>query len=175
MGVATTSGNVEVAPYGVSIPMSARNVAQFNWPTRAELNILQVLWKGPSTVREIHQALYGNNGPGYTAALKLMQNMLAKGLVKRDEVKRKRADVYHAAIEKVCAQTSYISDILDRLFDGSASELVLHTLSNHTGASLGELGRIRDALSEMKIEARPAKRAARPLGRRPRWISARCT
>jgi BlaI family transcriptional regulator, penicillinase repressor len=55
-------------------------------PTAAELAILRVLWRsGPCTVHDVHAVVYGDTRIGYTSALKLMQNMLAKGLVTRVE------------------------------------------------------------------------------------------
>ncbi|MBW8759823.1 MAG: BlaI/MecI/CopY family transcriptional regulator, partial [Burkholderiales bacterium] len=55
-------------------------------PTAAELAILRVLWRdGPSTVRDVHAAVYADTDTGYTSALKLMQNMLAKGLLTRTD------------------------------------------------------------------------------------------
>jgi len=51
-------------------------------PTEGELAILRVLWdRGPSTVREIHQVLGRTQ---YTTALKLLQIMTEKGLVRRE-------------------------------------------------------------------------------------------
>ena len=52
-------------------------------PTDAELNILNVLWmQGPLTVKEVHEIV--GDETGYTTTLKLLQNMYAKGLVRRD-------------------------------------------------------------------------------------------
>ena len=76
-----------------------RHTPDVPWPTKAELDILQVLWdRGASTVRDVHEALYGSDGAGYTTALKLMQIMHAKGLVERDD--SQRAHIYRAAISK---------------------------------------------------------------------------
>ena len=48
-------------------------------PTDAELAILRVLWeRGPSTVRDVTEALQKERGTGYTTALKLMQIMTEK-------------------------------------------------------------------------------------------------
>jgi predicted transcriptional regulator len=59
-------------------------------PTDSELDILQVLWQqGPSTVREVHEALRDQTGTGYTTVLKLLQIMYQKGLVKRDDSARR--------------------------------------------------------------------------------------
>ena len=63
--------------------MSGSTVAR---PTDAELAILRVLWeRGPSTVREVHEALPPARRVGYTTILKLLQIMTEKRLVRRDE------------------------------------------------------------------------------------------
>src|SRR3984893_1138920 len=68
-------------------------------PTEAELNVLKVLWqRGPSTVRSVHEELYRNTEVGYTTTLKLLQNMFAKGLVRRNEESRQH--VYLAAVSE---------------------------------------------------------------------------
>ncbi|HZP68139.1 MAG TPA: BlaI/MecI/CopY family transcriptional regulator [Rudaea sp.] len=131
--------------------MTPRNSPDKPWPTEAELDILQVLWeRGPSTVREVHEALYGGDGAGYTTALKLMQIMHTKGLVERDD--SQRAHVYRAAINKQRTQKRYLADMVQRLFNGSASELVLHALGNHPAASREELKEIRALLNKIESE-----------------------
>src|SRR5688572_23282512 len=66
-------------------------------PTDSELEILRVLWaRGPSTVREVHTALGPDRDTGYTGVLKLLQIMLDKRLVDRDD--RARSHVYRAAV-----------------------------------------------------------------------------
>ena len=128
--------------------MTPRHTPEIPWPTKAELDILQVLWdRGPSTVRDVHEALYGDDGAGYTTALKLMQIMHAKGLVDRDD--SQRAHIYRAAISKQRTQRRYIADIVDRLFSGSPSQLVLHALGSQPGASREELKEIRALLKKI--------------------------
>jgi BlaI family penicillinase repressor len=101
-------------------------------------------------VREVHESLYGDDGAGYTTALKLMQIMHGKGLVERDD--SQRAHVYRAAINKQRTQKRYLADIVQRLFDGSPSELVLHALGSHPGASREELREIRALLNKIESE-----------------------
>src|SRR5258708_13571475 len=61
-------------------------------PTASELQILQVLWeRGPSTVREVHDALQEEKALGYPTVLKLMQIMTAKCLVRRTQEQRAHA------------------------------------------------------------------------------------
>lgn len=129
--------------------MSPRRHPETPWPTKAELDILQVLWsRGPTTVRDVHETLYGDDGAGYTTALKLMQIMHAKGLVERDD--SQRAHVYRSAISKQRTQKRYLTDMVQRLFNGSASQMVLHALGNHPGASREELKEIRALLSKIE-------------------------
>src|SRR5215472_6440996 len=96
-------------------------------PTAAELQILQVIWeRGPSTVREVHEALREEKALGYTTVLKLMQIMTTKGLVRRNE--DQRAHVYEAQQPAEKTKRQLAADMLERVFDGSARELMLHAL-----------------------------------------------
>ena len=110
-------------------------------PTDAELAILRVLWqRGPSTVREVHDALSSTQATGYTTVLKLMQIMTDKGLVKRDD--STRSHVYKAASSEDKMQKQLVGDLLDKVFAGSAAKLVLQALDAGT-ASPEELAEIR--------------------------------
>src|SRR2546426_4535045 len=114
-------------------------------PTASELQILQVLWeRGPSTVREVHDALQEEKALGYTTVLKLMQIMTAKGLVRRNE--EQRAHVYEAEQPAEKTKRQFASDVLQRVFDGSASELMMHALSGRKGTKqeIEELRRLLD-------------------------------
>jgi predicted transcriptional regulator len=129
--------------------MSAKRNPQTPWPTAAELDILRVLWdRNEATVREVHEALYGDDRAGYTTALKLMQIMHAKGLVERDD--SQRAHVYRAAINKQRTQKRYLADMAQRLFNGSTSQMVLHALGAHPDASREELAEIRALLNRIE-------------------------
>lgn len=117
-------------------------------PTASELAILSVLWeRGEATVREVHEALYGDEG-GYTTALKMLQVMHAKGLVRRDE--RQRAHVYQAAVSKSATQKRATADLVQRLFDGRPAELVLRALGSEKLPSADELAKIRELLDRLE-------------------------
>lgn len=117
-------------------------------PTDAELEILNVLWqRGPSTVREVHDALHRTRPTGYTTMLKLMQIMAEKQLVRRDE--RQRAHVYEAQLAEEQTQTQLVGDLLERAFKGSATKLVMRALAARP-ASAGELSEIRRMLDEFE-------------------------
>lgn len=117
-------------------------------PTVAELEILRVLWQqAPSTVREVHEAL--GEGGGYTTTLKLLQVMHSKGLVERDDTAR--AHVYRPAVTKERTQKRFLHDIVNRVFDGSSSQLVLHALGSQR-STREELRAIRDLLNKLDQE-----------------------
>ena len=117
-------------------------------PTAAELEILHVLWAGgPATVREVHEQLHAGRSTGYTTTLKLLQIMADKDLVSRDETQR--AHVYQARRPREQTQSQLVRDLVDRVFGGSASRLVMHALSSKR-ATAKELQEIRRTLDEME-------------------------
>lgn len=117
-------------------------------PTDAELEILSVLWeRGASTVRDVHETLAQSKPIGYTTVLKFMQIMNDKGLLERDD--SNRAHVYAAKHPKENMQRQIVGDLLDKVFAGSAMNLVMHALeSKRTSAE--ELAQIRDLLDEFE-------------------------
>src|SRR5262245_26736044 len=115
-------------------------------PTDAELAILRVLWfRGPSTVRQVHDSLTEQRATGYTTALKLLQIMTEKGLVARDE--SDRSHVYRARLSEGETQRQLVDDLLGRAFGGSATKLVMQALSG-SKATREELAEIRRLIDE---------------------------
>jgi BlaI family transcriptional regulator, penicillinase repressor len=116
-------------------------------PTDAELSILTVLWeRGPSTVREVHDELIKVQPAGYTTVLKMLQIMIDKGLVIRDE--SERAHVYAARLTEQKTQRQLVTDLLDRAFGGSSAKLVMQALSTKR-ATAEELSEIRAMLQKI--------------------------
>jgi BlaI family transcriptional regulator, penicillinase repressor len=121
-------------------------------PTDAELAILRVLWsRGASTVRQVHESLSRERPAAYTTALKMLQIMMEKGLVRRDDTDR--THVYQPRLTEEQTQRQLVRDLLDRAFGGSSSKLVLQALSARR-ATPEELGEIRRL-----IEGRDGKEA----------------
>jgi len=119
-------------------------------PSHSELEILHVLWrKGPQTVRQIHPALRRKREIGYTTVLKTLQVMAEKGLVTRDETER--SHVYRAAVPEKSVKRRLVSDMLDRVFEGSAANLVLQALSTKR-ATPEDIRRIRKLLNAQTPE-----------------------
>ncbi len=110
-------------------------------PTDAELAILRVLWeRGASTVRQVHDTLVRERPTAYTTALKMLQIMTEKGLVRRDETER--THVYQARLSEEQTQRQLVRDLLDRAFGGSATKMVMQAL-NAKRASPEEMSEIR--------------------------------
>lgn len=119
-------------------------------PTESELEILQVLWdKGIASVREVHEELSKTKEAGYTTTLKLMQIMNEKGLVKRDD--SIKTHIYQPAVSKEKTQKHLLGKMINTLFGGSATDLVIQALGSHK-ATADELEEIQKLLTEMKSQ-----------------------
>ena len=117
-------------------------------PTESELEILAVLWKKRSaTVREVHEELARLKDCGYTTTLKLMQIMFEKELVSRDD--SSKTHIYKPAVTREKTQKLFLSKMIDNLFAGSSTELVMQALGSKT-ASEAELEKIQVLLDELK-------------------------
>jgi BlaI family penicillinase repressor len=122
-------------------------------PTDAELDILAVLWRlGPSTVREVYEAL--GKDSGYTTTLKQMQVMTDKGLLLRNE--RYRSHVYEARVPKEETRLQVAGDLLERVFGGSTANLLLGALGakRTSKAELQEIRRLLDEFEKKKGSSR---------------------
>jgi predicted transcriptional regulator len=117
-------------------------------PTESELEILNVLWKkGLATVREVHEELAALKDAGYTTTLKLMQIMNEKGLVKRDD--SMRTHVYQAAVSKEKTQKHLLGKMIDSLFGGSSTQLVIQALGENK-ATVEDLEKIQAMIDSLK-------------------------
>jgi BlaI family penicillinase repressor len=121
-------------------------------PTASELEILRVLWsRGPSTVRDVHEALSEKKSLGYTSVLKLLQIMTAKGTVRRNETQR--AHVYEVCLPAEQTKRQIAGDMLQRVFEGSASQLMMHALAGRK-ASPEEITELRRMLDDYERSRR---------------------
>jgi predicted transcriptional regulator len=120
-------------------------------PTDAEYRVLDALWAhGSQTVRELHERLRDGWSVRYTTVLKILQNLHDKGLVTRDD--SARSHVYEAAVDREWATRGFVSDLADRVFEGSAARLVLRALSSQP-ATKDELDQIRELLDHLEEES----------------------
>ncbi|MHA4846847.1 BlaI/MecI/CopY family transcriptional regulator [Flavitalea antarctica] len=117
-------------------------------PTESELEILRVLWgRTTASVRDVHEELAKHKEVGYTTTLKLMQIMHEKGLVKRDD--SIKTHIYQANVSREKTQKQMVGKMIDTLFGGSPTELVMQALGNHK-ASAVELDEIQKLIDNLK-------------------------
>ena len=117
-------------------------------PTEKELEILQILWaRGPVAVKDVHEAMGGEDMNGYTTILKLLQIMHEKGLVTRQ--KSGKLHLYKAVHSQENTQQQIIDKMIDTVFQGSAMQLVMSALGNKK-SSREELLEIRKYLEKLE-------------------------
>ena len=101
---------------------------EFPQPTDGELDVLRFLWgNGPSTVKQVHEVINQKKPVKYTTTLKVMQVMLERGLLLRDDSKYRH--IYTPALPEERTQRQLLTDFLDKAFSGSAEKLVMQLLS----------------------------------------------
>ena len=116
-------------------------------PTDSEMEILQVLWsKGPSTVRDVYETL-NKKDVGYTTILKLMQIMAEKQMVARDT--SSKSHLYSANISKEKIEHQFLDRIIETVYNGNTSRLVMQALGNHK-ASKEEIELIKQYLDNLQ-------------------------
>jgi BlaI family transcriptional regulator, penicillinase repressor len=115
------------------------------YPAESELEILQVIWdKGAATVREVYEALRPDRDTGYTTTLKTMQIMTEKGMLCRDI--SSRSHIYRALITRENTRKHFLDKIIDGLFSGSASRMVIGAIENNKLSEM-EINEIREYLN----------------------------
>src|ERR1700710_2518720 len=120
-----------------------------NQPTKAELEILQILWEyGPSTVRFVNDQLNSRQRTvNYTSTLKLMQIMAEKGSLVRDESQMKH--IYSPSEAEQVTKSYLLENFVNTLFNGSPSSLMMQLLGNKN-TSAEEMEAIRKMIKQFK-------------------------
>jgi predicted transcriptional regulator len=117
-------------------------------PTESELEILSILWNMKSaTVRAVHEELCKTKEAGYTTTLKLMQIMFEKNLVERDD--SHKTHIYTPLVTREKTQKQFLNRMINSLFAGSSTELVLQALGNNNTSDV-ELNKIQQLINELK-------------------------
>jgi len=116
-------------------------------PTKAELEILQVLWEfGPSTVRLVNDKLNEQRDVNYTSTLKQMQIMAEKGILKRDESQMKHIYIPVEAEEKT--KGLLLDRFVNTLYKGSATSLMMQLMGNEK-TSKEDIEAMKDLLDKL--------------------------
>jgi predicted transcriptional regulator len=113
-----------------------------------QLRILQVLWeKDEATVTDVHQALAAERALAYTTVATMLRKMEARGLVSHKA--EGRTFVYRAKVEEDEVSRGMADHLLERLFEGSLSDMVSHLLRSRE-VSREELSKLEQLIAERK-------------------------
>src|SRR5882757_2151772 len=117
-------------------------------PTKSELEILRVLWEfGPSSVRLVMEELNKKREMNYTAVLRLMQLMVDKGILQRDQTQMQH--IYQVVEEENKTKEHLLDKFLDTLYKGSAASLIIQLVGNKK-ATKEEIKKIKALLNKME-------------------------
>ena len=95
--------------------------------TKLELQVMQVIWKlGTSSVKDVQEGL--EQPLAYTTVQTMLNILERKGKLRRKL--RGRAYVYSATVTEAKASRHAVRDLVDRMFGGSADELVMSLIKS---------------------------------------------
>jgi BlaI family transcriptional regulator, penicillinase repressor len=119
-------------------------------PTEVEMEILQVLWdRETATVREVVDVLNQTRPRAYTSILSMLNVMLEKGLVLRED--QGRAHLYRAKKSREKTLGRVVKELLGRAFQGSANSLITQVLEQ-SKPSAKELDEIRKSIERWQVQ-----------------------
>lgn len=111
-----------------------------------QLAIMRVLWeRGEAAVADVHQALLAERGLALTTIATMLKKMEHKGVVAHRAEGRQY--LYRPTVSESEVHRGMVSDLTERLFEGSASALVNHLLTQQEIDSR-ELAEIRRLIEE---------------------------
>jgi len=117
--------------------------------TPLELEIMKVLWEtGPASVQTVQEALAAERKLAYNTVQTMLNVLLRKGKVKRQI--QGRAYLYEPLVSRPQTARLAVSDLVHRMFDGSAESLVLSLVEARqlTPEKLAELSALLEQSEE---------------------------
>lgn len=113
-----------------------------------QLQIMKVLWeRGESTVNDVFAAIGKKRELAYTTIATMLRKMEVRRLVAHRT--EGRTYIYRAVVDENSVTRKLSEHLIDRLFQGSLSDLVCHLLSTRD-VSREELARIEKLIAERK-------------------------
>ena len=119
-------------------------------PTELEFQILKILWNlGPLAVRDVRCALRDVEGRdlAHTSVITVLNTMVSKKYLRRRP--RANAYIFEAAMAREEISSGIVSDLVDRVFDGSAVSLMVNLLKNEE-VSPGEHAELRKLIDRYR-------------------------
>ena len=129
-----------------------------------ELDVMGVLWElGSGTVAEVRERLPAELA--YTTVLTILRNLEEKGFVSHEA--EGRAHRYFPRVARHAARRSAVGRLVDKLFHGSAEQLLVH-LVRERKLSASDLTRIRRAIRADERQGGAGQRVGQRVGQRAR-------
>lgn len=121
------------------------------YPTELELEILKILWRrGPSTVRQVREALAPRRRLAHTSVITVMGIMTDKRYLIRDT--EDNAHVFRARVGEESIRKRMLGDLVRRAFNGSTIAVMLNLLDT-SDLKEDEIAELRRRLSEKGKDA----------------------
>ncbi|MBQ8510410.1 MAG: BlaI/MecI/CopY family transcriptional regulator [Clostridia bacterium] len=112
----------------------------------SELKVMHVLWKnGDTRAKRIAEILGAEIGWNVNTTYTVIKKCIAKGAIERMEP----GFLCHAAVTQRDAQESETAELIDKLFEGAADQLVASLLGSKR-LSAEELERLKKLVEEME-------------------------
>ena len=121
-------------------------------PTELELEILKVLWdKSPQAARDVQQGLKRQSARdlAYSSVITMLNIMVRKKYLRRK--KDGKAFLFAPKVKKQNVAGDMTNDLVSRLFDGSASAMVLNLIET-ADIDADELSELRRLISRKAKE-----------------------
>jgi BlaI family penicillinase repressor len=96
--------------------------------SKLEFQIMETLWKGDSSIREIQESFPAKRRPAYTTIQTTVYRMETKGVVRRAR-KVGNFHVFAASISRDAAQRRLIDELL-AFFGGSSQPVMAHLIES---------------------------------------------
>lgn len=126
-----------------------------DYPTELELAILKILWESsPLPVRDVRDRLAdGQDGRDLThsSVITILNIMVKKGYLRRE--KEGKALLFEPIVAEQDVHQGMVGDILQRVFDGSASSMMLSLLET-ADMDFEELKELRKLINKKAKEQR---------------------
>lgn len=123
------------------------------YPTDLELEILKLLWQSePQVVEDVRSALAkAGRNLTYSSVITVMNIMVRKGYLERK--KQGRAFEFRPMVVEQDINRGMLNDIVDRVFDGSATAVMLALLES-SEVDDAELSQIRRLIQRKSKESK---------------------
>ena len=128
-----------------------RPVSPGHFPDRHRLDSSRSGQKQP----QVHESLQAEKETNYATTVKMLVVMFAKGLVTRDQ--SVRPQLYKAAITRKSTQKRVLKNVVEKMFAGSASSLVLQALASGK-TSEAESDEIQAMVDDLKQREKSASK-----------------